>query len=124
MSKEVFLIHGQDDGAKETVARFIERFGLEPIILHEQPNRGLTIIDKFEQHAQETGFAIALLTPDDMGARQGKEDDWRPRARQNVIFELGWFLGRLGRGRVCALKKGGVEEPSCYVLRNSRDIVP
>ncbi|NNJ85391.1 MAG: nucleotide-binding protein, partial [Gammaproteobacteria bacterium] len=74
----------------------------------------LTIIDKFEQHAASAEFAIALLTPDDVGTLQGDEKDWKPRARQNVIFELGWFLGRLGRGRVCALKKGDVEKPSDY----------
>lgn len=109
---KVFIIHGRDDGTKETVARFIEKLGLEPIILHEQANRGRSIIDKFEQHAEETAFAIALLTPDDVGGLQGNGKGLKPRARQNVIFELGWFLGRLGRGRVCALKKGDVEEPS------------
>jgi len=113
-STEVFIIHGQDDGTKETVARFITKLDLEPVILHEQANQGRTIIDKFEQHAATAGFAIALLTPDDVGGLQGNENDWKPRARQNVILELGWFLGRLGRGRVCALKKGDVEEPSDY----------
>nr|VFK57930.1 MAG: Predicted nucleotide-binding protein containing TIR-like domain-containing protein [Candidatus Kentron sp. UNK]VFK69740.1 MAG: Predicted nucleotide-binding protein containing TIR-like domain-containing protein [Candidatus Kentron sp. UNK] len=111
-SKKIFIIHGRDDGTKETVARFIEKLGLEPIILHEQANRGRSIIDKFEQHAEETAFAIALLTPDDVGGLQGSGKGLKPRARQNVIFELGWFLGRLGRRRVCALKKGDVEEPS------------
>nr|VFK16205.1 MAG: Predicted nucleotide-binding protein containing TIR-like domain-containing protein [Candidatus Kentron sp. LPFa] len=111
-SKKLFIIHGRDDGTKETVARFIEKLGLEPVILHEQANKGRSIIDKFEQHAEETAFAIALLTPDDVGGLQGNENDWKSRARQNVIFELGWFLGRLERGRVCALKKGDVDEPS------------
>nr|VFJ98127.1 MAG: Predicted nucleotide-binding protein containing TIR-like domain-containing protein [Candidatus Kentron sp. LFY] len=78
---EIFIIHGRDDGTKETVARFLSKLDLEPIILHEQANRGLTIIDKFEEHAATAGFAIALLIPDDRGALQGKENDWKPRAQ-------------------------------------------
>jgi len=110
---KIFIIHGRDDGTKETVARFIETLDLKPIILHEQSNQGRTIIEKFEEHA-EVGFAIALLTPDDMGALQGDKEDLKPRARQNVIFEFGYFMGRLGRKRVCALTKENVELPSDY----------
>lgn len=109
----VFIIHGRDDGTKETVARFIERLGLKPIILHEEPNQGQTIIEKFEQHA-EVAFAIALLTPDDTGGLAEEEQSHKPRARQNVIFELGYFTGKLGRQGVCALTKGPVEIPSDY----------
>lgn len=112
-TKEVFVIHGRDDEAKETVARFLERLELKPVILHEQPNQGRTIIEKFEQHAH-VGFAVALLTPDDVGALKNKEKNLKLRARQNVVFELGYFLGRLGRERVCALTKGNVELPSDY----------
>ena len=112
-TKEVFVIHGRDNEAKETVARFLTKLELTPVILHEQPNQGRTIIEKFEQHAQ-VGFAVALLTPDDVGALQDNSDDLNPRARQNVVFELGYFLGRLGRERVCALTKGNVELPSDY----------
>ena len=112
-TKEVFVIHGRDNEAKETVARFLTRLDLTPVILHEQPNQGRTIIEKFEQHAQ-VGFAVALLTPDDVGALRDKSNDLKPRARQNVVFELGYFLGRLGRERVCALTKGDVETPSDY----------
>jgi predicted nucleotide-binding protein len=83
--------------------------GLEPIILHEHANQGRTIIEKFEAHA-DVGFAIVLLTPDDEGGRQGERQ--QPRARQNVILELGYFIGRLGRGQVCALKLGDIELPS------------
>lgn len=110
---EVFIIHGSDDGTKETVARFITKLGLTPIILHEQPNQGRTIIEKFERHAQ-VGFALALLTPDDVGSLADQQKDLRPRARQNVIFEFGYFMGRLGRQRVCALTKGDMEIPSDY----------
>ena len=112
-TNEVFVIHGRDNEAKETVARFLTRLDLIPVILHEQPNQGRTIIEKFEQHTQ-VGFAVALLTPDDVGALQNNRNDLKPRARQNVIFEFGYFIGRLGRNRVCALTKGDVEIPSDY----------
>ena len=113
-TKEVFVIHGRDNEAKETVARFLEKLGLTSVILHEQPNLGRTIIEKFEQHAQQVGFAVALLTPDDVGALKGDEKSLKPRARQNVILEFGYFIGRLGRNQVCALTKGEVEIPSDY----------
>ena len=111
--KEVFVIHGRDNEAKEAVARFLARLDLEPVILHEQPNEGRTIIEKFEEHAQ-AAFAVVLLTPDDAGALENEKDKLRPRARQNVIFEFGYFIGRLGRKRVCALTKGDLEMPSDY----------
>ena len=112
-TNQVFIIHGRDNETKETVARFLEHLDLKPIILHEQSNQGRTIIEKFEQHAQ-VGFAVALLTPDDVGALQEGETNLKPRARQNVIFEFGYFIGRLGRNRVCALTKGDIEIPSDY----------
>ena len=85
-----------------------------PTILREQPNRGRTIIEKFEDYA-DVGFAVVLLTPDDRGGTiSGKPEKYMPRARQNVIFELGYFIGRLTRNRVCALYAAGVEIPSDY----------
>ncbi len=104
------MVHGHDDGAKETVARLLGQLGLNPIILHEQHDGGRTIIEKFEDHSH-VGFAIVLLTPDDVGAAKGQEGSLQPRARQNVIFELGFFYAQLTRKRVCALYKG-VEPPS------------
>ncbi|MDD5303844.1 MAG: nucleotide-binding protein [Elusimicrobia bacterium] len=112
-TKNIFIIHGRDDGTKETVARFIATLGLTPIILHEQSNQGQTIIEKFERHAR-VGFAVALLTPDDVGGLAEKKTDLTPRARQNVIFEFGYFVGALGRRNVCALTRGNVEIPSDY----------
>jgi predicted nucleotide-binding protein len=103
--QKIFVVHGHDEAARETVARFLEGLNLEAIILKEQPNQGLTIIEKFEKHAAEVGFAVVILTPDDVA-----EDSMR--ARQNVIFELGFFVGRLGRGRASLLRKGAVEMPS------------
>ena len=113
-TNKVFVVHGRDEGTKSTVARFLENKNLEPVILSEQPDEGLTIIEKFEKHAQSVRFAVVLLTPDDVGALQGDENDLKPRARQNVILELGYFIGYLGRPRVCALLKGEVEKPSDY----------
>lgn len=112
-TKEVFLVHGRDEGAREKVARFLERLNLKPVVLHEQPNKGRTIIEKFEDYAR-VGFAVVLLTPDDIGKLKDDEGDFEPRARQNVILELGCFIGQLGRERVCALVKKGVEWPSDY----------
>ena len=112
-TKKVFIVHGRDDAAKATVARFLEQLDLKLVILHEQSNQGRTIIEKFEQHAH-VGFAVALLTSDDIGALQEDVRNLKPRARQNVIFEFGYFIGRLGRNRICALTKGDVEIPSDY----------
>jgi predicted nucleotide-binding protein len=110
---DIFIVHGHDESAKQAVARFIEKLGLKAIILHEQPNAGRTIIEKFEDYAN-VGFAVVLMTPDDVGATKDKKDQLLPRARQNVVFELGFFVGKLGRNRVCALHKEEVEIPSDY----------
>jgi predicted nucleotide-binding protein len=109
-SRDVFLVHGHDEAVRESVARFLEKLDLHPIILHEQPNRGRTLIEKFEAHA-DVEFAIVLLTPDDVGGL-ASGGELKTRARQNVILELGYFIGRLGRSRVCALYVEGVEIPS------------
>ena len=114
--RDVFLVHGHDVGLKQTVARTLERLELKPIILHEQPNEGRTIIEKFEDYS-DVSFAVVLLTPDDMGYESDKDSETaRPRARQNVILELGFFLGKLGRDHVAALYNGdkGFETPSDY----------
>jgi predicted nucleotide-binding protein len=110
----VFLVHGHDEAALQEVARFLERLEQDVIVLREQPNRGRTIIEKFEDYS-DVAFAVVLLTPDDRGG-QGLDpfEDQRPRARQNVILELGYFLGRLGRNRVCALYQEDVDIPSDY----------
>ena len=115
-SNKVFIIHGRDTSAKAIVARFLEHLKLEPIILHERPNEGRTIIEKFEKFA-DVKFAVVLLTPDDVGALKEQDNDYKPRARQNVVFEFGYFIGKLGREKVCALVKGDIEQPSdCHGL--------
>jgi CheY-like chemotaxis protein len=112
LATEVFVVHGRDAAARESVARFLERIGLAPIILFEQAGRGAkTIIEKLELHSR-VSCAIVLLTPDDVGGLSPQE--LRPRARQNVIFELGYFVGCIGRSNVFTLYKEGVELPSDY----------
>jgi len=108
---KVFIVHGHDDLAKTEVARFIEKLGFRPIILHEQVNSGMTIIEKIETYT-DVGFGIVLYTPCDEGAKRGQEGELKPRARQNVILEHGYLMGKLKRNRVCALVKGDIELPT------------
>lgn len=105
-TKDVFIVHGHDHGNLLRVRTMLkERFLLNPIILSEQAGKGRSIIEKFEDEAGSAGFAIALLTPDDVVSSSGGIKQARP----NVVFELGWFYGRLGRDRVCILCKTGTE---------------
>jgi hypothetical protein len=110
---KVFVVHGHDRDLTNQVLEFLERIDLTPISLGEEPNKGMTIIEKFESHA-DVGFAVVLFSPDDLGAdkESAKAGNLQPRARQNVVLELGYFIARLGRSRVCALRRGDVEVPS------------
>jgi predicted nucleotide-binding protein len=108
---KVFIVHGRDEEVKQSVARFLEKLGLEAVVLHERSNTGKTIIEKFEKHS-DVAFAVVLMTPDDCGGIKAIDPVLRDRARQNVIFELGYFMGKLGRDRVSALLKGDIERPS------------
>jgi predicted nucleotide-binding protein len=110
----IFLVHGHDEAALHAAARFLDKLNLEYTVLREEPNRGRTIIEKFEDYA-DVGFAVVLLTSDDRGGPvDAPYESQHPRARQHVILELGYFLGRLGRARVCVLYSPGVEVPSDY----------
>lgn len=108
--RRVFIVHGRDRGPVDACARLLADQGLESVILDEQPNRGRTIIEKFEEHT-DVAYAIALLTPDDVGGLADAKS-MAPRARQNVILELGFFVGKLGRRHVAALVDPTVEIPS------------
>lgn len=111
--KKVFIVHGHDNETKHEVARYIESLGLVTIILHEQASRSMTIIEKIEHYSNEAKFAVVLYTPCDKG--RGATETNIPaknRARQNVVFEHGYLMAKIGRGNVCALVKGEIETPS------------
>jgi predicted nucleotide-binding protein len=105
-SNKVFIVHGHDDIAKEQVEHFIRKVSLEPIIIGNEASGGRTIIEKIEEYSDDIGFGIAIYTPCDETA------EGRFRARQNVVLEHGYLMGKLGREKVCALVKGEVEKPS------------
>lgn len=107
---KIFIVHGHDGELKQSAARIIEKQGIEAIILSKQANKGRTIIEKFEDFS-DVGGAICLFTADDLG-RAKKESSDRPRARQNVVFEAGYFMGKLSRSRVVIIAEHGVELPS------------
>ena len=107
---KIFIVHGHNGELKEAIARLIERQGIEAIILHEQANLGNTIIEKFERNS-DVGAAICLFTADDVG-RAKADNTERKRARQNVVFEAGYFIGKLGRKNVVIIADPGVEIPS------------
>jgi predicted nucleotide-binding protein len=109
--KRVFIVHGHDESAQNKAARFVERLGFEAIILHEKASSGRTIIEKIE-HYSDVGFAIVLYTPDDVGNVKSEPDNLNVRARQNVVFEHGYLIGRLGRQNVSALVDGKLELPN------------
>jgi predicted nucleotide-binding protein len=101
-SKKIFVVHGHDEAMKQTIARFLENLELKPIILHEQPGGSKTLIEKFEDYS-DVSFAIVLFSPDDMIPTKNKSNEQIYRARQNVIFELGYFIGKLNRKQVVSL---------------------
>ena len=117
--KKIFIVHGHDGEAKQELARMLIDFGLEPIILHERPDGGRILIEKFEGEIEDIGYAFILLTPDDhitlhrFNKKTHAIDDQKlNRSRQNVVFEMGYFMGNLGRKRVCCIHREDIEMPS------------
>ena len=111
MSNKVFIVHGHDNEAIQEMARTLEKADFEAIVLREQPDGGLTIIEKIEQYS-DVDFAVVLYTQCDLGRTKGvPAEQERYRARQNVVFEHGYLIGKLGRDHVCAVVKGDVETP-------------
>jgi predicted nucleotide-binding protein len=149
-SNDVFIVHGRDYKPVKELKTILKKLGLTPIVLHEQPSRGRTVVEKLEKYS-DVGYAFIILTPDDIGASRylGRSDlailgnqelvenaviskemrfkgpfSWKKgfmilfpsfmkmRARQNVVLEFGFFMGLLGRDRVCCLYKGDIELPS------------
>jgi predicted nucleotide-binding protein len=117
LSNKVFVVHGHDQSLKTDVERFLHEVGLTPVVLHREADEGATIIEKFEKHS-DVGFAFILLTPDEVSytvdqiEKPDLDKNTEFRARPNVIFEFGYFVGKLGRSRVCCLHKGDVVVPS------------
>ena len=109
-SKEVFIVHGHSDTAKTQLKSLLAALGLQPVVLSEQTHHGRTIMEELEFYSTTCSFAIVLMTPDDL-AGDGEAKSLR-RARQNVILELGWFMGRLGRENVILISQGEIELPS------------
>ncbi len=111
---KVFIVHGHDGEAKERTARFVEKLGFEAIILHEQASRSMTIIEKIENYSNDVSFGIVLYTADDMGnvKDEAEKGELRSRARQNVVFEHGFLIGKLGRENVTPLVEGAIELPN------------
>lgn len=110
----VFIVHGQDEGKKYELEAYLQKLLSEaPVILHQEPNGGKVLIEKLESSASSVGYAIVLLTADDLGrAKQFDSEEDRFRARQNVVFEMGFFFGLIGRSRVAVLYEESVERPS------------
>ncbi len=117
LSNKVFVVHGHDQGLKTDIERFLHEIGLTPVVLHREADQGATIIEKFEKHS-DVGYAFILLTPDEISYTVDQVEievahrKIEYRSRPNVIFEFGYFVGKLGRSRVCCLHKGDVVVPS------------
>jgi predicted nucleotide-binding protein len=107
----VFIVHGHDHAARNELVTLLQGMGVTPIVLSKTLDGGSTIIEKFEKHACRCEFAIVLLTPDDKSANALRRDE-RYRARQNVIFEMGWFYAKLGRRKTLLVYRGKIELPS------------
>lgn len=110
-NKEVFIVHGHNKLTNTNVENVLLKLGLKPIVLAQQPNEGDTIFEKFEKNGSRANYAIILLTADDEGKAKD-EDNYKFRARQNVIFEMGYFVAKLGRKNICYLYEEGVDIPS------------
>jgi predicted nucleotide-binding protein len=113
ISRRVLIVHGQDAGLQEQVVRLLTLVGLEPLVLHDQATQGRFVLQAFDGQT-DMGFAVVVLTPDDVGAsalRYGKDKQVAPRAEQNVVFELGFLVAKLKPSRVLVLHKPGVEVP-------------
>jgi predicted nucleotide-binding protein len=113
--RNIFIVHGHDLAARDSVELLVQRLGLRPIILAEQPSGGRTIIDKLETYGESASYVIVVMTPDDVGyAKRETAAQKKNRARQTVVCELGYFVGKLGRGKVCVLHREDTEIFSDY----------
>ena len=106
----VFIVHGRDDDLRDSVRDYVEAMELEPVVLKDEVNEGRVLFEKFIDESNDAGFAIILMTADDYGGLKGSNSS--PRARQNVVFEYGYFVGKLGRKNVCVIMDSGVDCPT------------
>lgn len=112
-NRTVFIVHGHDTGLLNEVDVFLLKLGFNTTVLGSEPNQMRTVIEKFEKHASQVGFAVILMTPDDIGyAVNAGRDSQQYRSRQNVVLELGFFLDKFGRSRMCLIQRGNIEVPS------------
>jgi len=109
--RKVLIIHGRDEEKRTMIAGFLKKMDLEPFLPDDAADQGMSLLEKYKQY-EDAVFAITLLTADDMGYPQGEPEEPKPRPRQNVIFELGFLMGRLEPNLVCALYEEGLDLPS------------
>jgi predicted nucleotide-binding protein len=108
-NKKVFIVHGKDINMRDKMEAFLGKLHIENVILENETNEGKTIIEKFLEKTSDCNFAIVLLSPDDIGGLSTDITSQSFRARQNVILELGFFLGRLGRHKLIVLHPDEIE---------------
>lgn len=118
---KVFIVHGHDGELKQKIARILEKQDITPIILNEMVSRGKTIIEKIEMYSETVRTAICLFTPDD------ETKDGSKRARENVVFETGYFFGKIGRENTIIVAEPGVVNLSdlsgvVYINKNSWEL--
>ncbi len=108
----VFIAHGHAHEHLTTVKEFLRALDLDPIVMTEKARSGATVIEQLTALG-DVDYAVILMTPDDMGGlASAPPETYRPRPRQNVLLELGYFVGRLGRQSVGVLTAPDLELPS------------
>jgi predicted nucleotide-binding protein len=108
--RRIFIVHGHDLHARDSLVDVLRRLKFEPIVLADEPGKSRTIIEQLENNTLNIGFGFIIYSPDDIGRSKAGMD--KPRTRQNVVFEHGLLIGLLKRERTCALLLGELEEPS------------
>ncbi len=115
-TKKIFIVHGRNLNMRDKVTSLIGRLKLDYVILESEHNGGTTIIEKFLKYSNECEYAIILFSADDIGKLIDSNEDEKFRPRQNVILELGYFLGTVGRKNIIILHEIGkqIEKPSDF----------
>jgi predicted nucleotide-binding protein len=104
--RRVFISHGRATDWRE-VQMFIERdIDIKTLELAQEPNKGLTVLGKLAEAAENCDSAVIVMTGDDT------DSDGQVRARENVMHEIGYFQGKYGLSRIVLLHEDGVNMPS------------